>query len=395
MKFWWLIYAAAAAQALLLAPALWQQRARLPANRLLAVWLAIVGIDLALRTWALGLPADPRVRVSLLTASFPFLHASLFYLYVRCAARGTGLQRNDWLHGLGFLLSALALANLQWLPPEELARQRLEFQHSLRALIVFDVGLLAWGIGYVSAALLEIARQRKSLLSTRSDGDPETLTWLQQTAWWQSTIWSVALAHSLLPPGWVPFPLIYTTVAAWVLAIGYRALWHTRTTEGGTAHAANSESAGAEPAAGDSSQGPTDATTAALDDPRQTEVERRLRALMEDEQLYRQPALSIVQLAKRAGYPEYLVSLVINRSFGVPFWDFVNRYRVQAAQACLLDPDERRTALDIAYDCGFTSKSTFNSAFKRLLGETPSQVRGRASAAPPSIDASTSRSTRD
>jgi AraC-like DNA-binding protein len=124
------------------------------------------------------------------------------------------------------------------------------------------------------------------------------------------------------------------------------------------------------------------------DDVRFPAVEARLSKLMlGDDALYREPALTIGQVAKRSGYPEYLVSAVINRRFGGTFWDYINRLRVDAVRVRLLDRQDTRTILDIAYDCGFTSKSTFNAAFKRQIGETPSSYRkmaateGRAGAA--------------
>ncbi|WP_343203072.1 helix-turn-helix domain-containing protein [Stenotrophomonas maltophilia] len=71
------------------------------------------------------------------------------------------------------------------------------------------------------------------------------------------------------------------------------------------------------------------------------------------------------------------MSAVINRRFGENFWDYINRQRIEAAAAHLADGADTRTILDIAYACGFTSKSTFNAAFKRQLGETPSVFRKR------------------
>src|SRR5690606_30170423 len=113
------------------------------------------------------------------------------------------------------------------------------------------------------------------------------------------------------------------------------------------------------------------------DDPRFDAVEARLSALMSEQALYREPALGIAQLARRSGYPEYLVSAVINRRLGGNFWEYVNRHRVEAVRACLADADDRRGILEIAYDAGFTSKSTFNTAFRRIVGETPSAYRNR------------------
>jgi AraC-like DNA-binding protein len=120
---------------------------------------------------------------------------------------------------------------------------------------------------------------------------------------------------------------------------------------------------------------PADDGAARGDDPRFDEVESRLSQLMREERLYREPALTIGQLARRSGYPEYLVSAVINRRLGGNFWEYINRQRIDAASGCLADPGDVRTILDIAYACGFTSKSTFNAAFKRQRGATPSGYR--------------------
>ncbi len=123
---------------------------------------------------------------------------------------------------------------------------------------------------------------------------------------------------------------------------------------------------------------PVEAPDAAVetDDARYDAVQARVTALMDGaEPLYLEPALTIGQVARRSGYPEYLVSAVINRRFGGTFWDYINRLRVEAVRACLADIDDTRSILDIAYACGFTSKSTFNAAFKRQVGDTPSSYR--------------------
>jgi AraC-like DNA-binding protein len=122
---------------------------------------------------------------------------------------------------------------------------------------------------------------------------------------------------------------------------------------------------------------------AAPDDARADAVEARLAELMDGSApLYLEPALTIGEVARRSGYPEYLVSTVINRRSGGTFWDYINRLRVEAARACLADAGDTRTILDIAYACGFTSKSTFNAAFKRQVGETPSGYRKAAQMRP-------------
>jgi len=61
---------------------------------------------------------------------------------------------------------------------------------------------------------------------------------------------------------------------------------------------------------------------------------------------------------------------------GQHFFDFINRYRVNAA-AKLLETTEKPkpTVLEILYKVGFNSKSSFNTAFKNQFGLTPTQYR--------------------
>ncbi|WP_395793589.1 helix-turn-helix domain-containing protein [Aquimonas sp.] len=379
MNFWIFIYSIGAAQGLLLGLALWRQG---PRERLLAGWMLLIALDLGVRAWAMLDPGAHGFRALRVVALFPFLHASLFYLYVRSRVQARSLRWEDLRHGLGFVLGLLLTVDLLIMPTDTFLQTLQAMRlgaHGGRELLI-SLALFGFSLSYVAAAVAMVLRYRRQLRATRSDGDPEALRWLLWVAAWQCLIWATALAQWLLPVPWLPYQLIYVAVAGFVLAVGYRSLLVPAEI---AALAAPEAAVGPDGAAAQDAAPAPEAsadleTDAAAEDPRFDEVARRLLQLFEHEHLYRQPALSIAQAAKRSGYPEYLVSAVINRRFGQPFWDWVNAYRVREAQARLLDPGEQRTALDIAFEVGFTSKSTFNAAFKRLLGETPSQCRARA-----------------
>jgi AraC-like DNA-binding protein len=201
------------------------------------------------------------------------------------------------------------------------------------------------------------------LLQQRSDADRMSLRWLDVMAACQIIIWIIATTQWLATLPGIDYRLLFGAVAAWVCVMGWLSLNQSPVADEPTTAA----EAAAAPDAADS------------DDARFPAVEARLVQLMQgDEALYREPALTIGQVARRSGYPEYLVSAVINRRFGGTFWDYINRLRVEAVRARLADREDARTILDIAYDCGFTSKSTFNAAFKRQVGETPSGYRKAA-----------------
>jgi len=67
------------------------------------------------------------------------------------------------------------------------------------------------------------------------------------------------------------------------------------------------------------------------------------------------------------------LSQVINQQSGKNFFKFINEYRVEEAKRLLTDQSTQKyTILAIAYDCGFNSKSSFNTIFKQYTGKTPS-----------------------
>ena len=56
--------------------------------------------------------------------------------------------------------------------------------------------------------------------------------------------------------------------------------------------------------------------------------------------------------------------------------DFVNEFRIKEAKSILKDPSKKEfTVLEILYEVGFNSKSSFNTAFKKHTGLTPTQFR--------------------
>ncbi len=97
--------------------------------------------------------------------------------------------------------------------------------------------------------------------------------------------------------------------------------------------------------------------------------------------LYREAGLTLPMLAAKVGAKPNVVSQALNQTLGLNFFDYINDRRIAEAQRMLAAvDDEGNTILDIAYAVGFNSKSTFNAAFKKRTGETPSLFRKRAAA---------------
>lgn len=96
--------------------------------------------------------------------------------------------------------------------------------------------------------------------------------------------------------------------------------------------------------------------------------------LMDSEKLFLDSRLSIKTVADKLGVRVNHLSQVINQQSGKNFFKFINEYRVNEAKRLLLDQSNKKfTILAIAYDCGFNSKSSFNTIFKQYTGKTPSE----------------------
>ncbi|PWV46544.1 AraC family transcriptional regulator [Chitinophaga sp. S165] len=85
------------------------------------------------------------------------------------------------------------------------------------------------------------------------------------------------------------------------------------------------------------------------------------------------PDLTIFTLAEQLKVSRHHLSQAINEQAGKTFHDFVNYYRIEAVKLRLEDPASAHySILSLAMDCGFNSKATFNTTFKKLTGTTPS-----------------------
>jgi AraC-like DNA-binding protein len=70
------------------------------------------------------------------------------------------------------------------------------------------------------------------------------------------------------------------------------------------------------------------------------------------------------------------LSQVINEQYGLNFSDFINQYRIEEMKTKLTNTRYHHFKIEqIAFDTGFNSKSTFQAAFKKFTGRTPSEYR--------------------
>lgn len=95
---------------------------------------------------------------------------------------------------------------------------------------------------------------------------------------------------------------------------------------------------------------------------------------MDSEKPYKNPKLSISDVATHIGCQEKELSQLLNANMNVNFSNFINVYRVNEVKRRLTKESlSRFTLLTIAEQCGFSSKTTFYRVFKEVTGFTPLQ----------------------
>lgn len=108
-----------------------------------------------------------------------------------------------------------------------------------------------------------------------------------------------------------------------------------------------------------------------------TEIEEYLKAiydLLEKEKIFFDPSLSLKKMAENLSIHPNKLSWLINVQIGKNFNEFINSYRIAEFKQKAIDPNNSNlTILGLAYECGFNSKTVFNSQFKKSTGMTPKE----------------------
>jgi AraC-like DNA-binding protein len=103
-------------------------------------------------------------------------------------------------------------------------------------------------------------------------------------------------------------------------------------------------------------------------------VRARLEQIMSEQHRYRDPELSLPQLAKELGLGAHQLSELLNSYIGKGFGRYLRECRVAAAKQMLLD-EPKASVLSVGLSVGFSAQSNFYEAFREIEGGTPGQFR--------------------
>jgi AraC-like DNA-binding protein len=111
---------------------------------------------------------------------------------------------------------------------------------------------------------------------------------------------------------------------------------------------------------------------------RQNALEK-LDHVMRKEKYFREPDITLDVLAQKIGTTPKKLSQILNEDYRQNFFDFINTHRIEEAKHLMRNStDPKTTVLEIMFECGFNSKSSFNTLFKKKTGVTPSAYKRQA-----------------
>lgn len=313
-----------------------------------------------------------------LSAILPFLYAPSLFLFSRFRTEETETAAGrDYLHLIpAGIFIVLIFISYFIIPPAERAALADKDAGKLWYVFLIRASIPVYGIVYLLLSFLQIKKFHRRLLDNYSAIENRNLRWLIYLISGISVVWILELVQTILIdflgyPDRIAYGYIYSAVSLFFSGVLFRAVVkpgifssiHFSDNSSPEELAPGIDSVSVKPLLTDAQ---TDAAIAAL------------HSLMVDSAPYHNPDLTLPELASMINTTPQRLSWLFNHKLNTTFYDYVNNFRVKEVIRMMQeDTSSSFTLIALAYDAGFSSKSTFNSVFKKITGETPSAYRNR------------------
>lgn len=358
-------------QGFFLAIVLGLHRRNTQANHVLAIFIALLSLDLLQQIYYLEELYKAHPQLIAVINLLPLTYGSFLFLYVRGLTQGTALRWRDTYH-FALFLSGLAVSSpfIILSGDEKLALlEQMTNSHAPISIRMFSLLMPLAATAYGVAAYFLLQRKIKN--------GTQKLGWLNIILGVNMLIWIVVWL-SILAPRYLHqlnMTVIYLLVSLVIYMIGYFSLRQpdtfihhkTHNNQVETSSQASVIEKDVTPKYGDNR----------LPDELREHIWVTLEAYLHTQTPWRESNLTLAQLADNIGIASHHLSQVLNDHHGLSFNDYLNQYRVKAVCAELRSSNNQNL-LDIALACGFSSKSSFNAIFKKQTGKTPSEYRKNA-----------------
>lgn len=358
-----IVFLLAAVQAFFLFALLVAKRDKSVSDRVLMAWLAGIGCHTLIYFLHFQLQISVPVIVNI-NAGFPLLQGPFLLAYV---ATLVGVRQTilplDYLHLLPFAVYVIYVLGVSsgagLFPTMHLDNIVTVDVYSLSLVLTAAIFLSV--PAYVAWSLVIVGRARKALEPGRL---PRQFVWMGVFIAGLGIVWLISVAsYALSRYQDAPTHLVFWALTLFVYVMGYLGLTRTSVfsqTELDTLRET------LQPKYRKSGLSNSEAES----------LYRRVVQHVEQERAYLDPDLSLQTLASELRLSANHVSQAINEVEQGNFRDFLNRRRVdEACRRLKNQPDAKLLAL--ALDVGFNSKSSFNRAFRKFTGSTPSEFLAR------------------
>jgi AraC-like DNA-binding protein len=111
-----------------------------------------------------------------------------------------------------------------------------------------------------------------------------------------------------------------------------------------------------------------------LNDEKLTQFNSVINQFLIEKKPFLQQKYSLRELASDVDIPVNYLSAFINRYHKMNYSDFINRYRISQSKEMILNGEWKYKTLEaIASDAGFNNRNTFTAAFRKEMGQSPSE----------------------
>lgn len=370
-----MIYSAGLAISLFLLLLLISKKQKNNADKIMTAWFFFAVIHLFYISWyAAGIYEKTPALIGW-ELPFPLLHGPFLYLYILYLTNQQKHHIKNILHFIPFPVAYLALVPVLLSLP---AQDRLVPQKWLSYTPFFNgftIAIIISGIVYIILSLILLHRHKKNISDQFSSTDKITLNWLRYLIGGLGGIWITVIFYRT-PQS------IYISVALFMFFMGYFGIKQVGIFADPPPLPAglppvNIMVEAIAPAVEIPVEIPMDKVKyerSGLTAIEAVKIHEALTSLMQNKQLYKEPELTLGDLAKELQIHSSILSQVINSKENKSFYDYINTLRVAAFQQLIQQPESGRyTLLSLAFECGFNSKSSFNRNFKKITGLSPSE----------------------
>ncbi len=351
------------------------------ANRVLSVTMFFLSLDLlSVYSFAAGWYKTYPVIFGA-NFGFPFIYGPIFYLYAKFI---TGKEENFsakyLVHFIPFLLAHLYVSPFYFLSEQEKIKQISVYISDLQIdLIAISAFKPIHGLIYTLYSLKLLKEFNAQIKNSYSNIEKKKLDWLRNLILGVTIIWLIVaftfVYTTMFGLGYsASNEIIYFSVAIFIYAVGYGALYQPEM------FAKSEKSIYAAEKVAEETPQQEKYSKSNLSESQIEEIKTKLISLMENKKDFLNSELTIDQLALEIGVSKHNLSETINTAFQKNFYDFINNYRVEEFKRRIKNPDYANySLLAIAFESGFSSKSSFNTIFKKHTGSTPSEYRKKSS----------------